>query len=554
MKLTGSQILIKLLERQGISCIAGIPGGSNLPMYDALEKSSIRHILVRHEQGAGFIAQGLARTSNVPAVCFATSGPGATNLITALADAYLDSVPVVAITGQVLSTLIGSDAFQEVDIVSMAQKITKKSYSIARAEELLSVIPEAFSLAQSGKPGPVVIDIPKDVQLEVCTFDAWPEPGSLKRESIGTEVKINERIDQMIRSAKRPLMYIGGGASRSSETMEFLKSIAEKLNIPIVSTLMGMGAINVDNPLFLGMAGMHGSAAANMIMDRCDLLFAIGVRFGDRATGMVSKFTEDKRIIHVNIDQREAGKIVASHINLAVDAVDLLYKITTDGADTDFSEWLEEILAIKKEYQEPGTNNGKIHPQHLLTCIGNAAEPDAIITTDVGQHQMWVAQYYPFTGNGRLLTSGGLGTMGFGLPAAIGAALCNPEKQVICFSGDGSIMMNIQELATLCEQELDVKIIVFNNNHLGMVRQQQDFFYGGKRMASRFLKTPDIVMIAKGFGIDGVRINDNYVSDAIIRPYLKKKGPMLIEIKIDEDLNVLPMVFPGAANTKMIRN
>lgn len=553
MNLTGAEIIIRSLEHQGISYIAGIPGGSNLPLYDALSGSSITHILTRHEQGAGFIAQGMARAGNMPAVCFATSGPGATNLITALADAHMDGIAVIAITGQVPSPYIGTDAFQEVDIVSMAQKVTKKTYSVKNALDLLEIIPEAFSVSQSGKPGPVLIDVPKDIQLQRCCFDTWPQPKCCKLTDENSGVSFDKRIVEMITSARRPLIYFGGGVSRSGETTSLLLSIAEKLNIPMVSTLMGMGAIADSHPLFLGMAGMHGSAAANIIMSECDLLLAVGVRFGDRATGKVSEFVQNAAVIHVNIDPRESGKILSPYISCTLSAIVLLSAVHENIFKADYSEWMREIEWIQAENKVVHETTEGIHPYHILKTIGKCIDADAIITTDVGQHQMWVAQHYPFTGKGRFLTSGGLGTMGFGLPAAIGAAVANPTRQIICFSGDGSILMNIQELATLSELNCNVKIFIFNNNQLGMVRQQQDFFYKGNCMASQFIKNPDYVAIAKGFGIDAIGLTDDDLSEETIRLITASNGPKLIEVFIRGHLNVLPMVCPGEANTKMIR-
>jgi acetolactate synthase I/II/III large subunit len=553
MTFTGAEIIIKLLELQGIEIISGIPGGSNLPLYDALHKSSIRHVLARHEQGATFIAQGMARSTGKPAICFATSGPGATNVVTALADAKLDSIPIIIITGQVSSTLIGTNAFQEIDIISMTKSITKFSFQVSSADELLSIIPEAFVIATSGRPGPVLIDVPKDVQQQKCIVDIWPKNrfNCTKNVSPITTESI-AAIAAAIAEAKRPILYIGGGVMQSRK-MEHIRILSSKNRIPIVSTLMGHGGISVDDPLYLGMQGMHGSMATNNIMNECDLLLAFGVRFGDRATGQVSHFCSNARIVHINIDPSETGKIIKPDLFVNGDASEVLRSLCVKVNENERKSWINRIAEIKKMYPEYRPhNNGYVHPCNLLDEIGRAAAPDAIITTDVGQHQMWVAQYYPFSGSGLFLTSGGLGTMGFGLPAAIGAALANPERQVICFSGDGSLLMNIQELATLAELQLNVKIVLFNNNQLGLVRQQQDLFYKSNLIASRFMSDLDFVTIARGFGIKGINLSGISGWGEAIMEVLMQDGPAFINIPIHPELQVLPMVPPGAANYEMI--
>jgi len=553
--ITGAQRTIALLEKMGVECISGIPGGSNLPLYDALSESRITHILARHEQGAGFIAQGMARSKEkTVGVCFATSGPGATNILTAVADAYLDGIPLVVITGQVPALMLGKDSFQEVDIVAMAKPVTKRTFFVSVASELTSILPEAFRIAREGKPGPVLIDIPKNVQLEKIEEETMPDIGGENSIFITASDKAdNEVIKRMIKESLRPVLYIGGGIASSQRAAAEVLSFAEKNSMPIVSTLMGMGAFPTDHPLFLGMCGMHGFAAVNHVMDCSDLIIALGVRFGDRATGKSSEFGRHARIIHVNRDPAEKEKIIPADLFISADAGAFVAGLPEMPVNHERTLWLLEIEELKQSFPAyRPENNGTIYPCNLIHSIGNAATDDAIITTDVGQHQMWTAQYYPFTGKGKFITSGGLGTMGFGLPAAIGAALANRDRQVLCFSGDGSLLMNVQELATLAELQLNIKILLFNNNQLGLVRQQQDMFYGGKHIASRFGTPTDFVRIAEGFGIEGISVADDEVSEMMIKSIFDRNGPQLIQITIEDELKVLPMVAPGAANREMI--
>jgi acetolactate synthase-1/2/3 large subunit len=483
MKLSGAEIITGFLERQGIDTIAGIPGGANLPLYDALYKSRIRHILARHEQGAGYIAQGMARSTGKPSVCFATSGPGATNLITAIADAKLDSVPVIAITGQVSSPLIGTDAFQEVDTYGMTISITKHNFLIRRASDLLEVLPEAFRIATSGRPGPVLIDVPKDIQQQIVEFDEWPR---IARKSPTAPIdgsKIDRAVD-MIHQAKKPILYIGGGVILA-EASGLLYQLSTQNSIPVASTLMGLGSFPCDDPLYLGMLGMHGSRSTNALLHECDLLIALGARFDDRATGKVSHFCPDASIIHIDIDGAELNKIKKASLAIAGDICEALEMLINKVHLDKRTHWIEHAAKLKNAYPFPKHDDDPLHPYRVVGTVAAHADCDTIITTDVGQHQMWVAQSYPFRKPRTLLTSGGLGTMGFGLPAAIGAALANPQKRVVCFSGDGSLLMNIQELATLADHELNVTIILFNNGHLGLVRQQQELFFGENYIASK---------------------------------------------------------------------
>ena len=553
MKLNGAEITIKLLERQGIDMIAGIPGGANLPLYDALSSSKIKHILARHEQAAGFIAQGITRTTGKPAVCFATSGPGVANLLTAIADAKLDSIPIVAISGQVSYSLMGTDAFQEVDTYGLTIPITKHNFLVRTVEELFEVIPDAFRIAQEGRPGPVLVDIPKDVQLKELEFHEWPEKG-VPDESLGKNIpeKYVLEVAKMINESKRPLMYIGGGVVHS-DTYETVREFARKNNIPVTSTLMGLGCVADDDPLFLGMVGMHGSRYTNYLLKETDLLLAFGVRFDDRATGKAVEFCKDATIIHIDIDEAEINKIKKADIYLNGDIGYVLKQMLPKINKNDRKEWIATIEKMKKEFPFYVERTGeRKHPIEIIREIASLAPDDTIIATDVGQHQMWVAQAYPFKFPRTLLTSGGLGTMGFGLPTAIGAALANPDKTVLCFSGDGSILMNIQELATLADLELNVKVIILNNEHLGLVRQQQEMFYNQHYFASKFIKNPDFAAISKGFGVAGYNITEKDDTMEIFKKMMAEKGPCVINVPIQQTENVVPIVPPGAANDVMV--
>lgn len=552
MKYSGAEIIIKLLEMQGIKIVAGIPGGANLPLYNALNKSGIQHILTRHEQGAGFIAQGMARSTGRAAVCFATSGPGATNLITAIADAKLDSVPVIAITGQVPTSLIGSDAFQEVDTYGLTVPITKHNYLVNSAQDLIRIIPEAFRIAESDRPGPVVIDIPKDIQSEEVDIDEWPLPEQ-NRDPVEADTEQIKKVAEMINSCKKPLLYIGGGMIQSG-AHGLLYELAKKSSIPVASTLMGLGSFPLDDPLYLGMLGMHGSRYTNYIVNEADLLLAFGVRFDDRATGNAVKFCPNATIVHADIDPAEINKIKQAHVSLSGEIGATLKHLIPFVNNDSRQDWLAHVDRMRRDYPflMPDRND-LYHPINIIKTVGRLATPDSIITTDVGQHQMWVAQVYPFQRPRTLLTSGGLGTMGFGLPAAIGAALANPGKRIICFSGDGSLLMNIQELATLADWQLDITIVLFNNGHLGLVRQQQELFYKKNYIASEFKTNPDFAAVARDFGIKGYDLNKEGCEPAsIFKKFLAEPGPCLINVPTDYSENVFPMVPPGKAIYEMI--
>ncbi len=551
MKMSGAEIIIRSLEKHGIDTVTGIPGGAALPIYNALYASPIRHILARHEQGAGFIAQGMARSTGKPAVCIATSGPGATNLITAIADAKLDSIPIIAITAQVPLPLIGTDAFQEVDMYGLTLSITKHSFLVKSTEELPAIMNEAFRIAVSGRPGPVVIDVPKDIQTRIIDIDQLPEPAETRKNSEPPQ-KICRAIADRINRSQRPVLYAGGGIIASGAFSEIL-ALSEKSSIPAAVSLMGLGSFPCDNGLYLGLVGMHGNHSTNIIFDESDLIISIGSRFGDRTTGTASYFGSRADIIHIDIDPSEINKIKKCSISLASDAKIAIEKILPMIEKKSRDEWIENCSRKKTKYDR-FHHMKSAHPESIIRMVSEESDDDAIITTDVGQHQMWVARNYPFSTGRNFLTSGGLGTMGFGLPAAIGAALANPHRQVICFSGDGSILMNIQELATLADLNLNVKIILFNNGQLGLVRQQQELFYNKNYIASKFSSSPDFPKLAQYFNISGIDIKTPDTGLSTIRECMKIQGPVLINVPVAEEYNVYPMVPPGESNTVMIVN
>ena len=550
-KVSGAQLIIELLERQKVTCIAGVPGGANLPMYDALSQSSIKHVLARHEQGAGFIAQGMARVTGKAQVCFASSGPGATNLITAVADAHLDSVPLVAITGQVPQAMIGTDAFQEIDTFGLMLPITKHNYLVRSAEELLEVIPAAFELALSGRPGPVSIDVPKDVQNETITISELPAPGC----RLADPVVSSEQVKAMllaIQSAQRPVLMIGGGIVYAGATDD-LRYFAEQLDVPAVQTFMGLGVLPAGHPLSLGMLGMHGAPYTNLVLEECDLLVGLGVRFDDRATGKVAAFCPNAQFVHVDIDNSEIGKVLEPMQSIAADVGGVLRMANEVLEKQSNAQWRERVAQLKNDHPLVLDGNDELfRPYGAIAAVADIVGEDANISTDVGQHQMWVAQAYPFVRPRQWISSGGLGTMGFGLPAAIGMALAAPDHKTVCFSGDGSLMMNLQEFATAAEHNLDLKVIILNNNHLGLVRQQQTLFYKRNLSAVKFEQKTDFPAVARAMGVSGVDLSecdDPYQSlqDALAAP-----GPFLINIPIAETEMVFPMVAPGGANKDMI--
>lgn len=550
--LSGAQIVVRLLERQGVTTVTGIPGGAILPFYDALSQSAnIHHVLARHEQGAGFIAQGMARTTGLPGVCIASSGPGATNLLTAIADAKLDSIPLVAITGQVPKAMIGTDAFQEVDTYGLTIPITKHNYLVNSAEELLEIIPHAFRLAASGRPGPVLIDIPKDVQAQVIEVHNWPQPG-LSDLPLPVDPALLDAAAELITGAARPILYLGGGVVHSGAASDAI-ALAEKARLPTVMTLMALGAMPVDHPLSLGMLGMHGARYTNLALDECDLLIAVGARFDDRATGKLSQFCPQAKIIHIDIDPAELDKLKTSHIGIAGDVAAVLEQLLPRLTNQIRPAWQARIASLKAEFplRLPDLDNPRSH-YGLIQAVADCLDDEAIIATDVGQHQMWVAQAYPLRRPRQWITSGGLGTMGFGLPAAIGAALAEPERTVVCFSGDGSILMNVQEFVTAAQEGVNVKIVLMNNSTLGLVHQQQTLFYGERLYASQFSFVPDFIALAEACGVRGVNLDTAADPCATLADALHTRGPCLIHVSIDANAKVYPMVPPGAANKEMI--
>jgi acetolactate synthase-1/2/3 large subunit len=551
VKLSGADLIVRLLERQGISTLAGVPGGANLPLYDALaRRGQLRHVLARHEQGAGFVAQGLARVLGTPQVCLATSGPGATNVLTAVADARLDSVPLVCITGQVPLPLIGTDAFQEVDTYGMSIPITKHNYLVRSAGELLEVVPDAFRVAASGRPGPVLIDVPKDVQTQDVEFASWPEPGRPERPPRSEDGDVRAAAE-LLNAARRPILYLGGGVIHSGASADAV-ALAEKAALPTTATLMALGAMPTDHPLYLGMLGMHAARYTNLALEECDLLLAAGARFDDRATGRVAQFCPRAEVVHIDIDRAELGKLRRPEVGILGDVGEVLRELLPRVREQRRPDWLARVEELKEQFplDMPGADDPRT-PYGVILHTAALAGPNAVITTDVGQHQMWAAQAYPFRRPRSWLTSGGLGTMGFGLPAAIGAALACPDRTVVCFSGDGSLLMNLQELALAAEENVNVKVVLLNNNSLGLVRQQQELFFGKRIYAADSRARTDFVRVAEGFGVPAYDLGKGDPAETLARA-LAEPGPGLIHAPVGPDEKVYPMVPPGAANRDMI--
>jgi acetolactate synthase-1/2/3 large subunit len=550
--LSGAQIVVHLLERQGVRLVTGYPGGAILPLYDALGQSSvIRHVLARHEQGAAFIGQGMARVTGEAAVCLASSGPSATNLLTAITDAKLDSIPLVAITGQVPRAQIGTDAFQEVDIVGMTLPVTKHNFIVQSTEELLQVIPRAFAIALSGRPGPVLIDIPKDVQTHCIGVDGWPEPGKRAPPPQASSASFVAAA-ALINASARPVLYLGGGVIHSG-CADLAVQLAERAALPTVQTLMALGAMPDGHPLRLGMLGQHGAPCANLTLEECDLLIAVGARFDDRATGKVAAFCPQAKIIHIDIDPSELHKIKRAHVGLVSDVRDALQRLIPLVSAKQRAAWTARTAVLRDVHPQPlpGIVNPRTH-FGLIRAVAACLDDEAIVTTDVGQHQMWVAQAYPLNRPRQWLTSGGLGSMGFGVPAAIGAALAAPDRTVVCFTGDGSILMNLQELVTAAQEQVNVKIVLMNNSVLGLVHQQQTLFYGNRLFESRFRAMPDFMGVARSLGIGAVDLDLAEDPCRVLADALANEGPCLIHATIGAEQKVYPMVPPGAANREMI--
>ncbi len=546
--MNGAAYIVNKLMSEGIDTLFGYPGGCIMPLYDALLESPIKHILCRHEQGAAFAANGYARSTGRTAVCLATSGPGATNLITGLADAYMDSVPMVAITGQVPTGLIGTDAFQEIDILGMSLPITKQSFLVEHIDQLPGILDQAFQIAQEGRPGPVLIDLPKDIQLATLSIDA--QPGTTVPASV-TNTDFAEALEQareMLKSSRRPIVYAGGGVILGDAIAPFRQFI-QTTEIPTVLTLKGLGALPGNHPQNMGMLGMHGSAAANQCVQECDLLIAIGVRFDDRVTGKLNHFAPNARVIHLDIDPAEIGKLRQPACALQGDIRTSLKSLTLSLAITDWQTHCRKTHAADG-FTLPEQQG--ITGPHFMRQLSATTRGHAIISCDVGQHQMWVAQHYAFDHPRKHLTSGGLGAMGFGLPAAIGAQLANPETPVINIAGDGSFMMNVQELATIARYKLPTKMIILDNQALGMVRQQQEVCYQGRYSEIDLSDNPDFCALTAAFGIPTQTISDPEEMAYAIHKLLETPGPALLHVSIATENNVWPMVKPGDANDQLI--
>lgn len=548
-------MVIEALKREGVEAVFGYPGGKVLDLFDHLYNSGLAYYISRHEQGAIHAADGYARVTGKPGVIFTTSGPGATNLVTGIANAYMDSVPLVIFTGQVATSLIGTDSFQEADIFGITLPITKHNYLVTSVEELPRIIREAFHLASTGRPGPVLIDLPTDVQSAVSDFSYPTEvriPG-YNPTVIGHPGQIN-RAAKAIARAKKPVLYAGGGVIISGAS-ELLRQLAEKAEIPVATTLMGLGSFPGDHSLSLGMLGMHGTYWANMAVTEADLIIAVGARFDDRVTGKLSSFAREAKIIHIDIDPAEIGKNVTADIPIVGDVKNILSELAKKAAEKKHAKWLARIEAWRKDcpLHYDMEADGQIPTQYVIEAIYGATGGGAIIATEVGQHQMWAAQFYLYKRPRTLITSGGLGTMGYGLPAAIGAQIAAPQETVFCIAGDGSIQMNIQELATAVAYNLPVKIAIINNGYLGMVRQWQEIFYQKRYAAVSLEKSPDFVKLAEAFGALGLRAEKTGEVVPAINKALSVPGPVVIDFRVRPEENVYPMVPPNKGIDEMIR-
>ncbi|MEQ5288352.1 acetolactate synthase 2 catalytic subunit [Providencia huaxiensis] len=544
--MNGAQWLVQALRAQGVDTVFGYPGGAIMPVYDALYDGGVEHLLCRHEQGAVIAAIGYARSTGKTGVCIATSGPGATNVITGLADALLDSVPVVAITGQVASEFIGTDAFQEIDVLGLSLACTKHSFLVEDIEDLPRILAEAFAIANSGRPGPVLIDIPKDIQLQQAELSPFLMPVEQEVTSPLSEI---QQARMLLEQSEKPILYVGGGVGMSGAVTE-LREFIEFTGIPSVATLKGLGAVSPLDENYLGMLGMHGTKAANISVQRCDLLIAVGARFDDRVTGKLNTFAPNAKVIHIDIDHVELDKLRQTHVALHGDAKVLLPELMLKKS---IALWQQEVQQLKKEfgwrYDHPGE---PIYAPLLLKQLSDKMKPNTVVTTDVGQHQMWSAQHITVDAPENFLTSSGLGTMGFGIPAAIGAQVARPEDTVVCVSGDGSFMMNVQELGTIKRKQLPVKILLIDNQRLGMVRQWQELFFEQRYSETILTDNPDFVALASAFGIKGQRITDKSEVNSALDELLNSEGAYLLQVSINELENVWPLVPPGASNEKMM--
>ncbi len=565
MKVTGAQILIDALKKEGVKVIFGYPGGVVIPIFDVLyDTKEITFVLTRHEQAAAHAADGYARATGKVGVCLATSGPGATNIMTGIATAYLDSIPMVAITGQVSTSLLGTDAFQEADVVGISRPITKHNYLVKSIDELPLILKQAFHIASTGRPGPVLVDIPVDVSRAVTENYCYPETVSMRsyRPNTNGHFRQIQKAAEAIAKAKKPVIFAGGGVIHSGAYQELLK-LAEYTNIPVTTSLMGLGCFPGTHPLFIGMPGMHGAKAANYAIQECDLIISIGARFDDRVTGYVAEFAPEADIIHMDIDPAAISKIIKVDIPVVGDAKKILIELNKIIQPRNADQWNEKVMRWKGKKLFNYTDSSEIiKPQAVIEAVYRETGGNAIIATEVGQHQMWTAQYYLFDKPRTLLTSGGLGTMGYGLPAAMGAAVANPQVPVIDIAGDGSIQMNIQELATLSLNNIPVKIVILNNSYLGMVRQWQELFHN-KRYSSTCLRggalcnqcvgtqkcqkqyIPDFVTLAKSYNVAAFRTDKPDQISSVLKEGLAVKGPALMEFIVAPEENVFPMVPAG---------
>jgi len=561
MELTGAQILLESLKKEGVDVLFGYPGGAVIDIYDELPRHpELKHVLVRHEQGAVHAADGYARASGKVGCCLVTSGPGATNTVTGIATAYCDSIPLVVFTGQVPTQLIGNDAFQEVDIVGITRPCTKHNFLVKDVRNLAKTIRQAFYLARSGRPGPVLVDLPKDI-MQARTEFVWPEDIFMRSYNPTYKPNLNQlrRTAEELAKARKPIILAGGGVIMANAS-EVLCELAHELNIPVATTLMGLGAFPANGDLWLGMVGMHGTYAANMSINHADLLVCVGARFDDRVTGRLQDFASHARIVHIDIDPTSIRKNVEVDVPVVGDCRQALEGILeicrAKMADTDWSgmhaDWLETVHEWKANHPLAYNKNGHIKPQQVIEQLFAITRGDAIITTEVGQNQMWTAQFYTFRKPRTLITSGGLGTMGYGFPAAIGAQFAFPDKLVVDVAGDGSIQMNIQELATVVQNKIPVKVVILNNGHLGMVRQWQELFYNRNYSHTNMEAQPDFVKLAEAYGAEGYRISKPEELEDVLRKALTSPNPAFIDVMVEREENVYPMVPAGAALDEML--
>ncbi|EAB4961204.1 acetolactate synthase 2 catalytic subunit [Salmonella enterica] len=544
--MNGAQWVVHALRAQGVKTVFGYPGGAIMPVYDALYDGGVEHLLCRHEQGAVMAAIGYARSTGKTGVCIATSGPGATNLITGLADALLDSVPVVAITGQVSAPFIGTDAFQEVDVLGLSLACTKHSFLVQSLAELPRIMAEAFEVANAGRPGPVLVDIPKDIQLASGALELYFT--TVTNEATFPQAAV-EKARTMLSQAQKPILYVGGGVGMA-QAVPALREFIALTQMPVTCTLKGLGAVEANYPYYMGMLGMHGAKAANYAVQQCDLLIAVGARFDDRVTGKLNTFAPNASVIHLDIDPAELNKLRQAHVALQGDLNTLLPALQQPLA---IDEWRRHNAAMRSEhacrYDHPGE---AIYAPLLLKLLSERKPADCVVTTDVGQHQMWSAQHMTYSRPENFITSSGLGTMGFGLPAAVGAQVARPNDTVICISGDGSFMMNVQELGTVKRKQLPLKIVLLDNQRLGMVRQWQQLFFQERYSETTLTDNPDFLMLASAFGIPGQHITRKDQVEAALDTMLASEGPYLLHVSIDELENVWPLVPPGASNSEML--